>query len=254
MSADRRGHRVLIVDDDDGLRGLIRIAFEAADRFELVGEAPDGRTALSLLESSTPELVVLDLGLPDVTGFDLIPRIHALAPSARIVIFSGTDSPPDSQLSMLPAGTRYVVKGDVERLLAALDQVVSVASSEEAARAFRADLASTPEARCFVADTCRRWNCGDQVDDLCLIVSELATNALTHARSKFEVRLRRTNQLVRIEVTDRATDVVPDPQSPTVMDEHGRGLLLVSALSHAWGIEPADNGKVVWAEVLLVPK
>jgi anti-sigma regulatory factor (Ser/Thr protein kinase) len=106
-------------------------------------------------------------------------------------------------------------------------------------------------ARRFVAGVLHRWHV--RCDDLPLLVSELATNAVLHARSDFEVRIRLMDDRVRVEVFDQNTRlpsfavVPPDAYS-------GRGLMLVQALSGAWGVEShSDNGKTIWFEVPLGP-
>ena len=79
-----------------------------------------------------------------------------------------------------------------------------------------------------------------------LLVSELATNAVLHARSPFEVRVRWIPTR-RIEVRDASIDL-PKIADPSSDDLHGRGLRLVDSFSAAWGISPEENGKVVWFE------
>jgi CheY-like chemotaxis protein len=246
MTRPGRVVRVVVVDDDAGIRGLIRLTLEDTGRFEVVGTAGDGDGALRLAAEEQPDVAIVDLGLPDVLGVDLIPRIHELAPAAHIVIFTGADIPTDQQLARLPEGTRVVVKGDIQRLLAALE---GDGDTSEVGATFDPEDESAPKARRFVGSALENWGLGALEYDTSLIVSELVTNALLHAGSAVRVTLKRSQQLLRVEVWDGSLDRVPDPKAPVELEEHGRGLMLVSALSRAWGIEPAADGKVVWAEV-----
>ena len=117
---------------------------------------------------------------------------------------------------------------------------------EEQHRAFPAELGSVAAARRFVRDALR-----DLDDDDCyavtLVVSELATNALLHAGTNFEVTLRHDDAL-RIAVIDH------DPTPPVrrhagPSDTSGRGLHLVEQLCLRWGVDPVDDGKCVWCEL-----
>lgn len=87
------------------------------------------------------------------------------------------------------------------------------------------------------------------------VVSELATNAVLHARTPFEVRLLLRDAHVRIEVHD---DVRRLPARRFFSDEaaSGRGLAVVEKLSDAWGAIPDGDGqgKTVWAEVPTTPE
>ena len=87
-------------------------------------------------------------------------------------------------------------------------------------------------------------------DDVRLIVSELASNAIRHARTRFRVALRHFGDVVRVEVTDRS-DGQPVVCQPESTDPHGRGLFIVAALARRWGVEPEPGGKTIWAEVTL---
>ncbi|MFF2812528.1 ATP-binding protein [Streptomyces sp. NPDC058000] len=81
------------------------------------------------------------------------------------------------------------------------------------------------------------------------IVSELINNAVTHTRSSaIQVVISRDLNRVRIGVVDRNQDT-PTIRYPDENAESGRGLLLVAALSAAWGYERKPWGKVVWAEL-----
>lgn len=85
-----------------------------------------------------------------------------------------------------------------------------------------------------------------------LVVSELVTNAIVHSGSDVvSCALRLGNGLLRIEVTDQGTSgAEPAVRMPAADDVSGRGLLLVSAVSEAWGVSPAiPAGRTVWAIV-----
>src|SRR5271170_2648241 len=77
--------RVLVVDDEPPIRKLLRMGL-AAHGYQIL-EAPNGKTALELL-SETPDLVILDLGLPDMQGLDLLRTIRARNEKVPIVVLS----------------------------------------------------------------------------------------------------------------------------------------------------------------------
>lgn len=85
-----------------------------------------------------------------------------------------------------------------------------------------------------------------------LVVTEMVTNAVLHAATPSELRLRYADGVLRIEVAD-GNPSPPRPRPATAGDESGRGLLLIETLSQAWGCDAADSGKVVWAELTASP-
>jgi len=89
------------------------------------------------------------------------------------------------------------------------------------------------------------------IDQAEVIVSELITNALKAACSRTELHLSVFEDRVRIEVHDDAPGE-PNVQNPSAEDINGRGLLIVSTLASAWGVDDMTVGKGVWAE-LAVP-
>jgi anti-sigma regulatory factor (Ser/Thr protein kinase) len=93
----------------------------------------------------------------------------------------------------------------------------------------------------FAAVTPRRQG------DLVLVVSELATNAVVHARTSFSVGLFLGAVIARIEVVDRAPDR-PSERSLALSTSNGRGLLIVATLADEWGVDWSQDTKTVWAE------
>lgn len=91
---------------------------------------------------------------------------------------------------------------------------------------------------------------GSVIERARLVVTELADNAVRHARTAFSVRVAVDGDRVVLEVADGdgRHPVVhrPDPDAVS-----GRGLWLVSRLSDRWGVEPRDGGKIVWVRLLV---
>ena len=119
---------------------------------------------------------------------------------------------------------------------------------------FEPDPASSREARRRVAGVLEDAALEAAAATAALVVSELATNAVLHARTPFEVRVRVERAVIRIEVHDQT---VRKPAPRLFSDEatSGRGLRLVQEVCDAWGVDPdADGrGKTVWAEVPIAP-
>ena len=109
-----------------------------------------------------------------------------------------------------------------------------------------ADTQSVCAARTLVREELGRWGTAGLVDDCCLIVSELVTNAIRHGGTAFALRLGSDGRWVYGEVFDAGDGLpceVPDDLDAT----GGRGLVIVGALSDDWGVVPADGGgKTVW--------
>ncbi len=85
------------------------------------------------------------------------------------------------------------------------------------------------------------------VDEARLVASELATNAVRHARTPFVITVERSNGDLTISVRDWSAEV-PVAAVPALMATGGHGLMLVDALSVTWGVTvKTDGGKSVWA-------
>ena len=114
---------------------------------------------------------------------------------------------------------------------------------------FRWSSRGPAQARHFVTDTLVTWGRSDLIDAAALIVTELATNAVLHARTDFTVTLSRVPEgTIRLAVRD-ASMVRPRQRRAGPYDGSGRGLALVAAFAAAWGTEYLPDGKVVWAEL-----
>lgn len=117
----------------------------------------------------------------------------------------------------------------------------------------RHDLHGVKMARTFVRKHLHQWGLDAQVDDLELMTSELVTNALLHADSDVDLRMREYEDHLRVEVRDSdPMPAVPEPialsNEPGSESEHGRGLVIVDALASEWGNSPSGRGKTIWVE------
>jgi anti-anti-sigma regulatory factor/anti-sigma regulatory factor (Ser/Thr protein kinase) len=112
--------------------------------------------------------------------------------------------------------------------------------------------ASAAAARALVGHACRTWNLAAVRDAARLVASELAANAIVHARTAFDVTAAYTGRYLRIAVHD-GSPAKPRLQMALVPDvsparySSGRGLHVVAAVSAHWGCARVPGGKIVWA-------
>jgi anti-sigma regulatory factor (Ser/Thr protein kinase) len=143
----------------------------------------------------------------------------------------------------------FVMKDDDLDFLIDLLETLGSARSRHVSIDLGMELGSVMRARRFVRETFAEWGVKRTVDDALIVVSELVTNAITHAASPCQVRLSCDETSVRVEVFDEGAGT-PDPQPASNTSEHGRGLHLIAAVTAAWGIQQIpDDGKIVWAEL-----
>lgn len=114
----------------------------------------------------------------------------------------------------------------------------------EAVRSFPRTRDSARAAREFVTGNLDSWAGDTVVTDAAIVIAELASNAVLHARTPFTVTVSRWADRVRIAVRD----AVPLADGRLVT-KPGHGLDLVAKLARRWAVEPLADGKVVWAEL-----
>ena len=116
--------RVLLVDDHQIVRSGVRRVLEATGRFEVAGEASGVGEALDQARRLTPEVVVLDIGLRDGSGLDVIAELRESG--ARVVILSMQDEPAYARKAFELGAQGYVVKDAADdELAAAIDAVLA---------------------------------------------------------------------------------------------------------------------------------
>ena len=105
------GIGVLICDDLDAMRALLRIVVELRPGLRVVGEARDGKEAIEEAARLQPHVILLDLAMPKLTGFAALPRIREVAPAASVIVLSGFVSSTTAARVMALGAARFIEKG-----------------------------------------------------------------------------------------------------------------------------------------------
>jgi PAS domain S-box-containing protein len=120
--------RVLIVDDADDIRALLRMKLDREDRFEVVGEAVDGLDAVEKARTLQPHLVLLDMAMPRMDGLQALPLILDAVPGVRVIVLSGFNQSTLEREALEAGAVRYIVKGvSMSQLVDEIEKVLDVA-------------------------------------------------------------------------------------------------------------------------------
>ncbi len=118
------GRRVLIVDDHPVFRGGLAALFASAG-YDVVGEAAGSAEAIALARTTAPDIVLMDLGLPDGSGVDATARIVGERPATRVVVVTMFDDEGAVREALDAGATGYIVKDAMPaEMLAAVAAVV----------------------------------------------------------------------------------------------------------------------------------
>ncbi len=118
------GHTILIADDAAFMRDMLRQIIEDMD-WTVVGEATDGREAITLYQKNKPDLVLLDITMPNLDGTQALKAILADDPHAQIVMITALGQ-KDQVLDAIKAGARdFIIKPfDHDRVTETLDRIL----------------------------------------------------------------------------------------------------------------------------------
>jgi DNA-binding NarL/FixJ family response regulator len=111
--------RILLADDHQIVRQGVRRLIENEAEWEVCGEASDGRTAVALAEELKPDVVIMDVGMPELNGLDAARQIKRALPKTELLIFTGEESEQMIH-DVFAAGARsYILKRDLSQHLVA---------------------------------------------------------------------------------------------------------------------------------------
>ena len=117
--------KVLIADDHPLVRSGVRRALEEEHDIEVVGEATNGAKVLPLIGQTGPDLVVLDISMPQLDGLACLDQIRKRYPDVKVVILSASGDPDRVQAALARGAKAYVLKSvDVRDLASALRQAM----------------------------------------------------------------------------------------------------------------------------------
>lgn len=102
--------RVLIVDDNDVMRTLLRAILRSDNNFEVVGEARNGSIAVELAERLKPDIVCLDVVMPEMDGLEALREIKSTRAETQVVMITGSPSANNVQEAMTLGANGFIVK------------------------------------------------------------------------------------------------------------------------------------------------
>jgi two-component system KDP operon response regulator KdpE len=208
---------VLVVDDEPPIRKLLRMGL--ATQGYAIFEAPSGRVALELLARETIDLVILDLGLPDMRGHDLLRRIREDHRDLPVVVLSSRDDEPGKVEALDLGADDYVTKpfgmGELlARLRAALRHQLAV-QGERAL--FEVDGLSVDLVRRIVRVRGAEVKLTPREYDFLRVLVQHAGKALTHAQLMKAVSTSSDPQYLRVYVRQLRQKLEADPERPRIL-------------------------------------
>ena len=108
-STKRSTIRVLVVDDNEGFRDSLAMLLDG-DGLEVVGQAADGETALELARTTTPDVVLMDVRMPNMDGIETTRRLKAFSPAIGVVALTGTEEQRSIRDMLVAGASGYVLK------------------------------------------------------------------------------------------------------------------------------------------------
>lgn len=137
--AGLRKYTVVLADDVAALRRLVRLATEASGRFQVVAEASTGLEAIARAGECKPDLVLLDLSMPELDGLEALPRVLEAAPNSHVVVLSGFNHARMEPVAKRLGASAYLEKGVepdqlVRALLDVLEPTVAPAATDSVGR------------------------------------------------------------------------------------------------------------------------
>ena len=118
-------YRVLVVEDFAPFRRFVSSILGNRPEFEIIGEVADGLEAVEKAVKLKPDLILLDIGLPTLNGFDVARRIREIAPESKI-LFVTQETPADVAEQAFELGSGFVVKSRaLNDILIAIETVLS---------------------------------------------------------------------------------------------------------------------------------
>lgn len=117
--------RVLVIDDHTLIRAGITALLERMEHVEVVGEAGDGSEAMRLIEEVTPNVILLDLQMPGLSGFEVLDQTAAKFPAIKVIVLSVHDAEEYAQRALRAGAAGYLPKSAAStELERAIDQVM----------------------------------------------------------------------------------------------------------------------------------
>jgi two-component system, NarL family, response regulator NreC len=126
----QKSYRVLIVDDHQVMRKGIRALLENDPVWQVCGEAENGRQAVTKARELNPDLIILDLTMPEMNGLEAARQIRNSSPDTKIVIFSMHESPQVRKESRDAGANAFVSKSALGDELSSVSKKLLMASAE----------------------------------------------------------------------------------------------------------------------------
>ncbi|MDE2059198.1 MAG: response regulator transcription factor [candidate division NC10 bacterium] len=117
--------RIVIAEDDPGLRELAREQLACVPDFQVAAEACDGLEAIADVARLDPDILILDLDLPGIDGFEVLRLVRWFNPNTRVIIRSGHDEEEIIQQTLELGARGYIVKGErtsLEKVIRAVER------------------------------------------------------------------------------------------------------------------------------------
>lgn len=129
MTSEERQCTVVVCDDQKAFRDIVSLMLSVEPGLQVIGEAKNGEEAVRVVSDLRPDIVLLDIAMPVLDGFEALPLILKSAPQTQVVMLTGFTSTDMRERALTGGATTYVEKGtDVAALVGLIKSLCAGAS------------------------------------------------------------------------------------------------------------------------------